>query len=278
MTDHELPAGAEHQRYRFRKSLPLQLKLHEVLRVLGSTEGQHCLEVGADDGMISYYLRRHGGHWQTVVTGPAAAASVREATGEDALVMQDPALPFKKKVFETVVLFDYLERIQPDAAFVESCHRLLKPDGRLVIHTARIKSWTVLSPLRLMLGLSDEALGRTRPGYTESMLFNILKNGFNVQSMHSYSRFFVELVDAFVRAALRRRRLEGGDAAARTSRIYAVAGPLYRLAYQLDLLLLTTRGHRLVAVAKRRGWRSRAAPVLVDGRSISEAVLSRAAD
>jgi hypothetical protein len=34
----------------------------------------------------------------------------------------------------------------------------------------------------------------------------------------------------------------------------------------------------MIAMAKRRAWHPRKTPVLVDGRSISEAVLSKAAD
>ncbi|MGQ9663098.1 MAG: hypothetical protein ACUVWX_12290 [Kiritimatiellia bacterium] len=51
---------------------------------------------------------------------------------------------------------------------------------------------------------------------------------------------------------------------------------LYTLAYQLDLLLFFTRGYYMVASAKRRAWRPRTAPVLSDGRSLSEVVLVRA--
>ena len=58
-------------------------------------------------------------------------------------------------------------------------------------------------------------------------------------------------------------------------RVLSIGGFFYKIAEQFDMLLLFNRGHRLVAVGKRRGWRPRDAPILVDGRSISEAVLSR---
>jgi hypothetical protein len=96
--------------------------------------------------------------------------------------------------------------------------------------------------------------------------------------MRSYMRFFVALVDVFVQALT--WRLGGGtpQSKGRIRAILSVSDLFSRLADQLDMLLFFTRGHRLVAVAKRRPWRSRTAPVLTDGRSISEAVLSRPAE
>ena len=276
MMERDLLPGAELHLKKFKKSLPLLLILDEVLKAIGPVEGQDCLEIGADSGMISYYLRKHGGEWTTIATSAKAADDVRAVCAGEVHVIKEATLPFRKKVFDTVVIFDFLERIPSDGSFVEECHRILKPDGRLIVHTPRIKAWTPIHGIRRMLGVSGEALGLARQGYTETMLFNLLKDGFDVHNMHSYSRFFMELVDAGVFAT--QRRGEGADPEARAARISAVAGVLYRLAFQLDMLLFMTKGHRLVAVAKRRGWRSRATPVLVDGRSITEAVLSRAAD
>jgi SAM-dependent methyltransferase len=279
VSERDLPPGAGIHLKVFRQSLPLQVMLHEVLKSLGPTAGQDCLEIGADNGMVSYYLRKQGGDWTTVVTGQKAVEAVRAVCGGEVHVIKDAALPFRKKVFDTVIIFDYLARIQMDSAFVEECHRTLKPDGRLIVHTPRIQAWTAMRGIRRMLGVSSEVLGQARLGYTETMLFNLLKDGFDVHNMHAYSRFFVELVTALKAAALRRAEgADTGDQERRAARIGAVAGVLYRLAFQLDMLLFMTKGHRLVAVAKRRGWRSRATPVLVDGRSITEAVLSRAAD
>jgi hypothetical protein len=53
------------------------------------------------------------------------------------------------------------------------------------------------------------------------------------------------------------------------------AYPFSWLAYQLDALLLLTKGYYLLACAKRHAWRPRKAPVLNDGRRIGDAVLSK---
>ena len=72
-----LPPGAEAHAHRFKKSLPAQMIVHETLRSLGSTEGQSCLDIGAPSGMMSYHLRRRGGHWHTAAATEALAASIR---------------------------------------------------------------------------------------------------------------------------------------------------------------------------------------------------------
>lgn len=279
MSDGTLPQTADRHVYRFRKSLPLQLKLQEIVRAIGSIDAQACLDVGAENGLISYQLRRRGGKWSTVAVNERTGDALRAVVGDEVYVLENNALPFsRKKIFDMVIIAGGLERLAEDDAFVEECHRVLKPDGRLVVCTARIKSWTLLGPLRRLLGLTYQGKGFSRPGYTEAQLFSVLKTGFDVHSVRTYSRFHVELVDTVVEFLKRRieRHPEGDERSLK--RLYAVAGVIYWIAFQIDMFLLFNKGHRMVAVAKRRAWRSREAPVLVDGRSISEAVLSKAAD
>lgn len=276
--DANLSASARQYLRVFRKALPLRMKLDDVLRTLGPTEGQTCLEIGGDNGMISYCLRKAGGTWHTLVTSEQAAKAVGTVVGDNVGVLAGAVFPFENKSFDAVVAMDMLDRVESDQQFVEECHRVLKSEGRLIVDVGRVKPWSVLNPFRKLVGLTPDRLGLTRPGYTESDLFNILKDGFDVHNMHSYCRLFVELTDVFVRMALRRRRLQGMDVDVALARLYRVAGFFYPIASQLDMLLLFNRGHHLIASGKRRGWRSRKAPVLVDGRSISEAVLSKAVD
>jgi ubiquinone/menaquinone biosynthesis C-methylase UbiE len=257
----------------FRKSFLLRAKLREIMRMLGPVEGLTCLDVGAPNGMISYHLRRHGGTWYSAVEDNAVD-SMRAVIGDSVHPMEAGRLPFKEKSFDVVVIVDYLERASSDMKFIEECHRVLKPDGRLVCNVARPKSFTLINPVKRLLGVDPESCGMQRPGYTESMLFRLLKDGFDVQTMRSYSRSLCEFVDTLVRS------FAGGpesvDIDEHEVRVRSVAYPFLWVAYQLDMLLFFSRGYYLVASAKRRGWHPRKAPVLVDGRSISEAVLSRA--
>lgn len=276
MTDPARIPTVDEQAHIFRKSVPLKLRLQEILRALGPAEGLTCLEVGTENGALSQQLRRHGGSWQTVVWSQEEAEAVGRALGEKAHVFSEGGLPFKKKLFDVVVVSDFLERFRDDVAFIEECHKVLKPDGRLIVSATRIGAWRPVEVLRSALGQTYHKRGFVRPGYTESELFRVLKSGFDVHVVRAYSRFFVELTDAIVARMDERVRAAAVPGDRGLARLYTLAGVFYRLAYQLDALVLFSRGYHFIATAKRRAWRPRNAPVLVDGRSITEAVLSRA--
>jgi len=277
--DSKLAPGAAKHLHLFRKRLPIRVNLHEILRALGTSEGQMCLDIGADNGVMSYHLRRRGGDWHTAVMSAKVAESVSEVVGENVHVLEgQQTLPFENKTFDAIVVVDFLERVHSDDVFIEECHRILKPAGRLVLSVTHVKSWTIIKLVQRLLGLTYEKKGLVRPGYSESQLFSILKHGFDVHNMRSYSRFLVEFIDTIVRFAAERMRSVNSDNEERAMRVFSIADPLYRLAFQFDMLLFFTRGFHLIATAKRRAWRPRRAPVLIDGRSISEVVLSKAAD
>ena len=274
MADRELSTAAQRQVNTLRWMLPLQARLQEITRSLGKTEGLDCLEMGFDNGAISRQLRRRGGDWHTCVRNPDELAGVQELVGDRVTVLEGDRLPFDNKTFDAVVVVDLLERVEDVDAFIEECHRILKPSGHLVLSVGHHKSYTLIPQLRRLLGDSAEGRGFVRYGYTESHLFAILKHGFDVLQVRTYSRFFVECVDVFARRAVRRETLAGDSGTGS----HFLLGLLYRLAFQLDMLLFFTRGHALIATSKRRAWLPRKTPVLVDGRSISEAVLSKAID
>jgi ubiquinone/menaquinone biosynthesis C-methylase UbiE len=276
-TDIIAVSEAESQKHLLRKSIPMQTMLHETLRSLGDADGLTCLDIGTKNGAISQQLRKCGGDWHTVVANKNVDTAVRAVVQENVSVIDGTTLPFKKQMFDAVVVLEFLERVQSDEALIEECHRVLKHDGRLIVVVPHVKSWTLLDPLRNMLGLTYQEKGLVRPGYSESQLFNILKNGFDVLNMRSYTRFFVELTDTVVQSRAK-RKLEKDNMERRLMRLYSIANIFYWLADQLDMLLFPTRGYVLIATAKRRAWRPRNVPVLVDGRSISEAVLSKALD
>jgi len=263
------------QWHSFRKSLPLQIALQETLRALGATNQRTCLEVGAVNGVFGHHLRRHGGTWRSVALSADTAKLVGAVLEEEVPIFENGRLPFEDKTFDDLVVCDALERVMADEAFIEECHRVLKPEGKLIISVRHHKKLSVIKPLQAVFGLTPERLGLAHAGYSETDLFVILKNGFDVMNMRSYCRLFTTLTDTFVqRSIMRRSMAQTGDAAG-MRRTYTVAGPFYRLAYQLDMLLFAARGFVLIALAKRRAWRPRTAPVLTDGRSLTEAVLTR---
>ncbi len=266
----------ERENYIFMRSLPLQMKVYELRKAIGSVEGGACLDTGASNCMVSYHLRREGEDWHTVVSGRERKECLSEALEENVHEMEDGHLPFNEKIFDVVVIDNYLEKIENPREFVAECHKALNPDGRLIIHARHAKKAGLTQLIDKALGMSPEKRGLQRNGFTEPELFSILKTGFDVHLVRSYSRFFVSMIESIVAfCELRAQKKKGGESPAFPDRLYKVAGICYKVAYQLDFLLFLTRGHYLIATAKRRGWRPREAPILSDGRSIAEAVVSK---
>ena len=128
--------------------------------------------------------------------------------------------------------------------------------------------------------MTDEARGRARPGYTESVLFDLLKDGFDVQETSGYGRFFTEFANLLAElfagmspaacepAALDVRRLK------RAAAVFTAFTPVFWLAGVLDGVFFFLPHHHMVLRAKRRMmWVPRVTPRLRDGRSIAEAAL-----
>lgn len=270
-----LPPEAQKYLQMFKKNLPLQVRLHETMKALGETGGHTCLDIGAENPMMCAYLRRRGGTWFSAATSDAAAAAAKIVVGDNVDVLRTGEFPYKKQTFDSVVILSGLERVISDHDFIEECHRILKPDGFLVVNVPHVRNWSTIHPVRRILGIRPEKKGWVRAGYTESELFNILKHGFDVHNMRTYSRLCVEFVDAVTQFLLERTGVSD-EYEKGALRIRSLTNPFYLFANQLDMPFFLARGHVLIAVAKRRAWRPRNAPVLVDGRSISEAVLSRA--
>lgn len=275
-----------HQRL-FSRSLAKQAKLRNIAALVGPVRGQNCLDLGGDNGVISYQLRRLGGTWTSADISEKAVASTRSVVQDRVERIQGSQLPFPDRTFDVVVIVDLLEHVHDDAKLIAECHRVLKQSGRLIVNVPHRKRGSVLRPIRQLLGLTDAVHGHVRPGYTQSDLFALLKDGFNVEEVRTYSRFFSEALDTCIRffvaqfSANKARDPKGEMVDAqdferlnKLFRLYTLVYPLFWLAAKLDWLLFFTQGYSLVARAKWRPWIPRKTPVLRDGRSIAEAALT----
>lgn len=269
----------------FEKSPIEKAQLRHVSEVLGDTKDRKCLVVGGDPA-IHHYLYRHDGTWLSAGRNEEAAQRISELTGSEAAVIQEGKLPFEKESVDRIVIVDALEWMKDPYAFVEECHRVLSDSGVLLVDVSHTKRKAILPWIRRALDIRDARSGREHSGYSESDLFDILKDGFDVEESRDYLRFFAELSDTltqFVAGYLYGEELSvalDGDSPERldmayrkTYRFFSLAYPFARLTAVFDKLFFLTRGYRLLARARRRIWRPRKTPVLRDGRSIAEATL-----
>ena len=256
----------------FRKAASSQGRTREMLRLLSPIRKERGLDLSGSDAAISYWLTRSGGEWDSVAPTESSAAARRRFLPDKVSLFSGLPLAFLDKTFDVAVLGDLMIRITDSKRLAAELHRVLKPAGSLVLDVTHAKPFSWLRPLQRRLPAYYTG-GRFRSGYSEKELFLILKDGFDVQEVRSYSRFFVTLVDLLLQRAVQRARIRS-DSAIRIKRAYSVAYPFFLAARQLDSLLFWTRGYRLTVLAKRHIWRPRNSPGIQENRPVSKAVLS----
>ncbi len=245
----------------FDKSILKRAKFTILSQMLGDPTGKTLLDIGADNGVISYLLRRKGGRWSSADLEAGTVASIRALVKDNVFQISGEATPFADDEFDTVVIVDFLEHIADDRGFVGELHRIVKPGGTVIINVPHLKRPSLIRAIRLAVGLTDEKHGHVRPGYTIRSLRELLAPSFAVERSRTYSRFFTELIDVFISLAV---EMAGGADQSRKGtvvtgadlsrhrkkfRMYCWIYPFIKLVSLLDYLLLFTRGHSLVVRA-----------------------------
>ncbi|HEC33871.1 MAG TPA: class I SAM-dependent methyltransferase, partial [Chloroflexi bacterium] len=120
----------------------LSRRLRVAFDVAGIEPGMRVLDVGCGRGEILRHCARLGAQSHGIDFAAAAVTMARQALseGKAAGVYYADAkwLPFADEVFDRVLLFDIVEHLHPwelDQALQEAW-RVLRPDGRVVLHTA----------------------------------------------------------------------------------------------------------------------------------------------
>jgi SAM-dependent methyltransferase len=244
----------------FRRSVLKQRKLAELVAMLGPTSGLRCLDLGSDNGVVSLLLRERGGSWASGDLTEEAVASIRGLVSEDVHLVKGDRLPFPDAAFDAVAVVDMLEHVPDEAAFVAELARVTKPGGLLVVNTPHSKQ-SALRRLRHALGQTDEKHGHLRPGYTPERLRELLGGRFELDELHTYSRFFSELVDTAINVAVERLGKKGSAKGMvvtgadlskhrKTFRIYSVLYPFVWALSRLDVLVPAS-GYMLIVRARR---------------------------
>lgn len=266
----------------FCRSIRRQRKLEQITLLAGNTSNQQCLEISAGDGFISSSLRSSGGSWKTVVTTSAAAESLAYSLNENVTLIDNCKLPYDDGTFDRVVIIDALKGIHDDHGFIRECHRVLKNDGWVIISETRRATYSFVALLQRMFNTSPLAKGQRRNGYKVSELFNILKDGFDVPETITYSNGLLESATAigeFVQTRFLQdyywlvKKHTEKDLLYRYRRLHGLAGTFYPLLWIFSKLEFLP-GHQLLVKSRRRHWRPRLQPKLIDGRSIAEAAIN----
>ncbi len=251
----------------FRKSVLKQAKFRRILELLDDPSGKTNLDIGADNGVISYLLRQRGGRWASADLDERTVASIRQLVGDEVYRLDGAATPFADRTFDQVVIVDYLEHIPDDRAFARELERIVKPGGTVIVNVPHLQPGSPLNRFRHRIGLTDEWHGHLRPGYTVASLRETLGPRFRLERAVTYSRFGSELVDTALNGVyevLRKRNGGGGSSKGtvvtqtdlhrhRTQfRMLSLLYPALRLAAATDRLLPWQAGHKLIVRASLR--------------------------
>jgi ubiquinone/menaquinone biosynthesis C-methylase UbiE len=252
----------------FNRSVLKQEKLRRITELIESPVGRTSLDIGADNGTISYLLRRRGGRWFSADLDQRAVAAIRELVGEDVYRLDGSSIPFADNSFDQVVVVDYLEHIPDDHAFAAELARILRPGGCVVVNVPHLKPASLVNRLRHAIGLTDEWHGHLRPGYRLEDIRKLLGPRFDIEESRTYSKAFSELVDTVLNGMneLRRGSLRGTQATAKGTittsadlrrrrkefRLLTAIYPLLWLVAKLDHLLWAQPGYKLIVRARLR--------------------------
>ncbi len=248
----------------YEKSVLKKAKYAAITAYLPDTAGKVCLDVGADNGVLSYLLRQRGGEWHSADLDALVVESIRRMVGSRVYRFDGGPTGFSDAFFDVIVIIDFLEHIHKDEAFVAELARIIKPDGTLIVNVPHHRPRSPIRWLRLKLGLTDEKHGHVRPGYTRQTLDAVLGPEFDIAVAHTYSKFLVELFDAgtsFVFDKLNRGRASSkgavvtGDDMRKHAKKFALFSLMYPLVWglsQLDRLLVFSPGYSLIVKATPR--------------------------
>jgi len=248
----------------FNRSVLKQAKFHRIVELLQDPAGKTNLDIGADNGVISYLLRRRGGRWHSADLDASAVESIRQLVNENVYQLDGARTPFPSGTFDQVVVVDYLEHLPDDAAFVQELRRILKPGGRVIINVPHLKPRSLLNRFRHRIGLTDEWHGHLRPGYSLKGLQQLLGSAFLVENAITYSRTFSELIDTLLNGVYQKiKRSKGPESRKGTvvtqrdvgehRKEFLMLTVLYPALWafaQLDHLLPLQRGYKLIVRAR----------------------------
>ena len=251
----------------FNKSVLKQAKFSQIVARLDDPAGKRGLDIGGDNGVISYLLRQRGGSWHSADLDERTVRSIQQLVGTDVHQIDGGVTPFEDGAFDQIVIVDFLEHIPDDRAFAQELARITRPGGQVIINVPHLKPGSVLNRLRHAIGLTDEWHGHVRPGYTLEGLRQLLAPAFLIEESATYSGAFSELIDTALNGLyLRLRRQNAGGRSSKGTVItegdmrkhrkqFMLLSALYPLIWgvaKLDALLFFTPGYKLILSARRR--------------------------
>lgn len=246
----------------FSRSPLKQRKFEQIKECLPQLTDKVCLDLGSDNGVISFLLRKQGGIWYSADLNQETVEAIRSLVHHRVDLIDDKGIHYPDNFFDLVVVVDLLEHVADDQLYISELARILKKGGRLVLNVPNPKEgW--LRRMRFMLGQTDQAHGHLRAGYSVDQLRELTAGDFSIERSHGYGGIFSELVDTVITFGLdllkKKRRSEKGSVTtqadinryAKSFKLYSFLYPVFKLCVVLDKYLPFFHRNMLIVVASR---------------------------
>jgi SAM-dependent methyltransferase len=257
----------------FKKGLKKNLRLKQLKRHLNDVgQDEKCLlaTCGDNNGAMNYFLRELGGRWSWADLEDTCIAEMSELLGDSVLFAADEKLPFDDDYFDRVIAIDVHEHVEDPDEITHELRRVTRPGGQIIITVPNGDEHKLAVRFKHMLGMTKEAYGHTRIGFTVQELRDLMSsNQIKPLNIDTYSRFFTEMLELtinFLYVKVLKKGESGEDtehaeiapttgeqlqSVSTSFRLYSLIFPLYWVLSRLDYLLPFTEGY-CVLIAGRR--------------------------
>ena len=256
----------------FRRTLKKQQKLQSLLDILGDVSERNCLVItcGDNNGAMNYFLRDLGGKWSWVDLEDTCIDEMSELLGDPVSFAADEKLPFEDGYFDRAIAIDVHEHVDNPDNITREIYRVTQPGGQIIITVPNGDETKLAVRIKHALGMTKEAYGHMRIGFTVSELREVMTNNqITPLEVDTYSRFFTEMLELtinFLYVKVLRKSDSESEAehpeivpatedelkkVSQSYRLYSLIFPVYWLLSRLDYLLKFTEGY-CVLIAGRR--------------------------
>lgn len=169
----------------------------EVLRrnaTVSMVEGGRILEIGCAAGLMTEYLTPKGQVYAADISMSYLKQVRNKVPGITLVRLDAHKLPFDAQFFDNILMTDVLEHVLVPCRVLEEIHRVLKPEGKLILGVPNILNFSNI--LRHLRGSKPNSLLQYADAhisfYDPAGLFQLLAaNGFVIKKYHPIYPFSI---------------------------------------------------------------------------------------
>lgn len=183
------------------KSIKKTQKYGIVNKIIPPCDNKICIEIGAETGVVTYFLRKNkGGRWLAGTLDNKWRDISLQLLNEDVVTINPESVDFPDSALD-IVLVSRPEHIENDSKFFREVYRVLKEGGDIFILTPHRNPVLFLNWIKEKVGLTMEQYDHYRPGYGIKEIQKMLERiGFKIFKSGSYCRFFSETIELILNA------------------------------------------------------------------------------